>query len=102
MREDCGLKVRSPYRDVPSSGKSLGTMRPPAVTRTPGGLPCSLSSLSALPRLMEGEGDGFFRESVGAVGCTATGRRLRLEGLQVRFADADAEGRRTCSMWKSD
>jgi hypothetical protein len=39
--------------------ESEGTIRPPAVTRTPGGEPCSLRSFSALSRLIDGDGEGF-------------------------------------------
>jgi hypothetical protein len=57
-----------PNRAVLKGGRSLGTTRPPAVTRIPGGLPCSLSSFSALPRLIEGDGDGFLLGAAGAAG----------------------------------
>jgi len=92
-----GLKLLSGKRDVPSGGRSLGTIRPPAVTRIPGGLPCSLRSFSALPRLMEGVGEGLFCGAVGMSGCATGTRRLLPEDLLARFADADADGRRTCS-----
>ena len=74
-------------------------MRPPAVTRIPGGLPCSLRSFSAFPRLIEGEGEGRFwtMAAAAATPATAGGRRLLLDSLLVKFADADAEGRKTCS-----
>jgi hypothetical protein len=99
MRRVVGLKVLSGKRDVPSGGRSLGTTLPPAVTRMPGGLPCSLRSFSALPRLIDGVGDGLFCSPAGAGGCATGGRRLLPEDLLARFADAEAEGRRTCSMW---
>jgi len=68
----CGLKMLlPPNRAVLNGGRSLGTTRPPAVTRMPGGLPCSLSSLSALPRLIDGDGDGFLLGAVGAAGAIA-------------------------------
>lgn len=104
-----GLKALSGKREVPSGARSLGTILPPAVTRNPGGLPCSLRSFSALPRLIDGVGDGFLSVPTGAVGAvdagggargSATeevGRRLLPDDLLVRFADADADGRRTCS-----
>jgi hypothetical protein len=40
------------------AGRSVGTTRPPQVTFIPGGLPCSLMSLSTLLRLTDGEGEG--------------------------------------------
>ena len=96
------LKVLSGYREVPSGGMSLGTTLPPAVTRMPGGLPCSLRSFSALPRLIDGVGEGRFcgAAAVAAVAsdCATGGLRLLPEDLLASFADADAEGRRTCSM----
>jgi hypothetical protein len=55
-----GRKPLSGKREVPSGGRSLGTILPPAVTRMPGGLPCSLRSFSALPRLIDGVGEGLF------------------------------------------
>jgi hypothetical protein len=93
-----GLKVLSGKREVPSGGRLLGTTLPPAVTRMPGGLPCSLRSFSALPRLMDGVGEGLFCDATGASGCATGGRRLLPEDLLARLADADAEGRRTCSV----
>jgi hypothetical protein len=93
-----GLKVLSGKREVPSGGRSLGTTLPPAVTRIPGGLPCSLRSFSALPRLIDGVGEGLFCDAAGASGCVIGGRRLLPEDLLARLADADAEGRRTCSI----
>ena len=96
-----GLKVLSGKREVPSGARSLGTILPPAVTRKPGGLPCSLSSFSAFPRLIEGEGDGFLYGAVAAAvavgGATGGGLKLLVDDLLARWADADAEGRRTCS-----
>jgi hypothetical protein len=92
------LKVLSGKRDVPNGGRSLGTILPPAVTRMPGGLPCSLSSFSALPRLMDGVGDGLFCGAAGASGCATGARRLLPEDLLARLADADTDGRRTCSV----
>jgi hypothetical protein len=92
-----GLKMLSGRREVPSSGRSLGTTLPPAVTRMPGGLPCSLRSFSALPRLMDGVGEGLFCDAAAASDCATGGRRLLPEDLLARLADADAEGRRTCS-----
>lgn len=103
-RRPGGLNVLSGKREVPSGARSLGTILPPAVTRKPGGLPCSLRSFSALPRLMEGDGDGFLYGALGADGsagaagsATVGGRRLLPDDLFVRFAEADAEGRKTCS-----
>lgn len=87
----------SPYRDVPSGGRSLGTMRPPAVTRKPGGLPCSLSSFSAFPRLNDGVGEGRFWGPRGAGAVPVGTLRLLFEDLLFRFAAADADGRKTCS-----
>ncbi len=37
---------------------AVGTTRPAAVTRIPGGEPCSLMSFSTLPRLTDGVGEG--------------------------------------------
>lgn len=87
----------SPYWEAPSGGRSLGTIRPPAVTRRPGGLPCSLSNRSALPRLNEGDGEGFLRGPGCAIPAATEGRRLRLDARPARVADADADGRNTCS-----
>ncbi len=89
----------SPKREEAKGGRSLGTMRPPAVTRIPGGLPCSLRSFSAFPRLIEGDGEGLFCSVAAAVEIadTAGSRRLLVDSLLVRFAAADAEGRKTCS-----
>jgi hypothetical protein len=95
-----GLKVLSGKREVPSGARSLGTILPPAVTRSPGGLPCSLRSFSAFPRLIDGVGDGFFCGAAGAsVAATEEGggRKLLPDDLLARFAEADADGRRTCS-----
>jgi hypothetical protein len=91
-----GLKVLFANRLFVRRGRSLGTTRPPAVTRIPGGLPCSLSSLSALPRLIEGEGEGFLSSDAGAIAGVADKRRLLFEAAAARVADA--EGRRTCSV----
>jgi hypothetical protein len=96
---------------APSGGRSPGTMRPPAVTRRPGGLPCSLRSLSALPRLTEGEGDGRLVAVGGAVtgttsgvisrgasGAAALGTNVRKLLSDLRPINcAEAVGRRTCS-----
>jgi hypothetical protein len=98
MRRAGGLKALSGKREVPSGGRSLGTIRPPAVTLRPGGLPCSLRSFSALPRLIDGVGDGRFCGAAGADGGATGGRRLLPEDRLVRLAEAEAEGRRTCSM----
>jgi hypothetical protein len=98
IRRVDGLKVLSGKREVSRGGRSLGTTLPPAVTRMPGGLPCSFRSFSALPRLMDGVGEGLFCDAADASGCATGGRRLLLEGLLARLADADAEGRRTCSV----
>lgn len=87
----------SPYREAPKDSRSLGTIRPPAVTRSPGGLPCSLRSFSAFPRLIDGEGDGLLYAESAAGTVATTGRRLLVDALLARFADADTEGRRTCS-----
>jgi hypothetical protein len=46
---------------------------------------------------MDGVGEGLFCEAAGASGCAIGGRRLLAEDLLARLADADAEGRRTCS-----
>jgi hypothetical protein len=46
---------------------------------------------------MEGVGDGLFCGAVGMSGCATGTRRLLPEDLLARFADADADGRRTCS-----
>jgi hypothetical protein len=96
-RRPAGLKVLSGKREVPSGGRSLGTTLPPAVTRMPGGLPCSLRSLSAFPRLIDGVGDGLLYGAAGPSGGATGGRKLLVDDLLARFADADAEGRRTCS-----
>lgn len=88
-----------PKRTLLSGGRSLGTIRPPAVTRNPGGLPCSLSSRSALPRLIDGDGDGFFKfiEAAETPGATdAREKGLSEEVVPIKFADA--EGLRTCSV----
>lgn len=98
-RKPGGLKVLSGKREVPSGGRSLGTTLPPAVTRMPGGLPCSLRSFSALPRLIDGVGDGLLKGTDGASGSATGSRRLVPDDLAARFADADAEGRRTCSVY---
>jgi len=96
---------------APSGGRSPGTMRPPAVTRRPGGLPCSLRSASALPRLTEGEGEGRLFAAGGAAAGTTSGVISRgasgaaVLGLKVRRLRSDlrpincaeAVGRRTCS-----
>ena len=95
-RRSGGLKVLLTNRLLARGGRSLGTTRPPAVTRMPGGLPCSLSSLSALPRLIEGEGDGFLSSDAGAIAGVADNRRLLFEAAGARVADA--EGRKTCSV----
>ena len=79
-----------------SGGRSIGTTRPPAVTRMPGGLPCSLRSLSAFPRLIEGEGEGFLSGAAGASAGVADDRRLLFEDAAAKVADA--EGRKTCSI----
>lgn len=91
------LPKRTPFR----GGRSLGTTRPPAVTRIPGGLPCSFKSRSALPRLTEGEGDGFFKLIAEAAtpGAAAEARsgfsKDAVEAVPMRLADT--EGRITCS-----
>jgi hypothetical protein len=77
-------------------------MRPPAVTRIPGGLPCSLRSFSAFPRLIDGVGDGRFWESEGTRAAGVGTRKLLFDALLGRFADADADGRRTCSGGRND
>lgn len=93
----CDLKVLSPNRELLRGGRSLGTTRPPAVTRMPGGLPCSLRSLSALPRLTDGDGDGFLLGAAGAIlGVVWKGFS---EETPIRFADT--EGRKTCSEKKT-
>jgi hypothetical protein len=67
----------------------------------PGGLPCSLSSLSALPRLIDGEGDGFLLGAVGAAVAAGAiagvddARKGFVEEIPIKFADT--EGRKTCS-----
>lgn len=83
---------------MPSGGRSLGTILPPAVTRSPGGLPCSLRSFSALLRLNDGEGEGLLCDAAVASGGGAGGRRLLPDLLLARRAEADVEGRRTCSV----
>jgi hypothetical protein len=63
----------------------------------PGGLPCSLSSLSALPRLTDGDGEGLFKlVFVGATPGVADARR-DFSDDEILMMFADAEGRRTCS-----
>jgi len=89
------LKVLLTNRLLIKGGRSLGTIRPPAVTRRPGGLPCSLSSLSALPRLIDGDGEGFLSSDAGATAGVADNRRLLFEAAVAKVADA--EGRKTCS-----
>lgn len=91
----CDLKLLLTNRAVARGGRSLGTTRPPAVTRIPGGLPCSLRSLSALPRLIDGDGEGFLWGAVDAIAGVGGGRRFFSEVARTRFADA--EGRKTCS-----
>jgi len=95
-REDEALRLLVPNREVLSGGRSLGTTRPPAVTRIPGGLPCSLSNLSALPRLMDGDGDGFLLR---LVAFKAEGGRVERDGFSAwaPIKQADADGRNTCS-----
>jgi len=83
-------------RVLNTGGRSLGTMRPPAVTRIPGGLPCSLRSLSAFPRLIEGDGEGLLSGAAGASADVAEERRLLFEDAAAKVADA--EGRKTCSV----
>jgi hypothetical protein len=66
----------------------------------PGGLPCSFSSLSAFPRLIDGVGDGFFVLASACEeampGVVVDGRKsFSDEDVLITFADAD--GRRTCS-----
>lgn len=78
-------------------------MRPPAVTRRPGGDPCSLSSLSALAFLIEGEGDGRFAADLSAAGSFGVAIKVGAEVAGSTFSDcwlmaeADAEGLRTCA-----
>jgi hypothetical protein len=91
-----GLIVLLTKRLFNAGGMSLGTIRPPAVTRMPGGLPCSLRSFSALPRLIEGEGEGFLTGATGASAGVVEERRLLFEDAAAKVAEA--EGRKTCSV----
>jgi hypothetical protein len=53
---------------------------------------------------MDGVGDGLLYGAVGASGAATGGRRLLADDLLARLADADADGRRTCSVrvkWSS-
>ena len=92
----CDLKALFPNRAALNGGRSLGTTRPPAVTRMPGGLPCSLRSLAALPRLTDGDGDGFLLGPVDTTPGVVDDWKDFSEEIPIRFAEA--EGRRTCSV----
>lgn len=96
-RGGCGLRLFALKRALLNGWRSLGTIRPPAVTRRPGGLPCSLSSLSAFPRLMDGEGDGFFAAAVVPAAAGAAKGREELS-TRVPIRQADADGLKTCSL----